>query len=107
MDSETIKNEVREIFAAMGFAGSVEAVDLYQGATSRVSVYMRGDARALIGEHGNNLAALEHIIRRIISKKNMAHAPFVAVKIDLDLIIKEGVDHFIAVIAALAMVLNY
>ena len=60
----------------MGFGEGIEAIATYQGATSRVSVRIRGDARILIGEHGNNLAALEHILRRIATKKYGCEGPF-------------------------------
>ena len=76
VDSETLKNDVKEVFGAMGFADNMEEIESFQGTTSRVSVRMRGDARMLIGEHGNNLAALEHILRRIIAKKHGVETPF-------------------------------
>lgn len=69
MDTEVIKNEVRELFERMGYGDMIEAIESHQGVTSRVSVRVRGDARMLIGEYGDNLAALEHILRRIAAKK--------------------------------------
>ena len=66
---ETIKSEVRDMFERMGYGDDVEAIDAHQGATSRVSVRLRGDARLIIGERGANLAAAEHLIRKIIQKK--------------------------------------
>ena len=53
----------------MGCADDVEEITAHQGATNRVSVRVRGDARMLIGERGANLAALEHVIRKVIQKK--------------------------------------
>lgn len=69
MDMEGIKNEARALFERMGFGDFIEAIDTHQGATSRVSVRIRGDARMLIGEYGNNLGALEHVLRRIAARK--------------------------------------
>lgn len=69
MEMDTLKNEVKTMFSTMGFADEVEDIVVYQGATSRVGVRVRGDARMLIGERGANLAALEHIVRKIAQKK--------------------------------------
>ena len=66
---ETIKNEVKTMFERMGFGQEVEEISAHQGATSRVSVRVRGDASMLIGERGVNLAALEHILRKTVQKK--------------------------------------
>lgn len=66
---EGIKNEVREVFGRMGFGDMVADITAYQGATSRISVRVQGDASMLIGERGANLAALEHLLRRIVQKK--------------------------------------
>lgn len=68
-DLETIKNEVKIVFDRMGFGNEVFEISAYQGATSRVSVKLRGDASMLIGERGANLAALEHLLRKVIQKK--------------------------------------
>lgn len=69
METDVIKNEVRAVFERMGCADEVEEITAHQGTTSRVSVRMRGDARMLIGERGANLAALEHVLRKILHKK--------------------------------------
>lgn len=74
MDMDAIKEEVKILFERMGFAGDIEEIAGYQGVTPRVSVRMRGDARLLIGERGANLAALEHILRKITHKKQGADA---------------------------------
>jgi spoIIIJ-associated protein len=68
-DMETIKNEVKTMFERMGFGNEVEEISAYPGAASRVSVRMRGDASMLIGERGANLAALEHLLRKVTQKK--------------------------------------
>ncbi|OHA04258.1 MAG: hypothetical protein A3J58_00815 [Candidatus Sungbacteria bacterium RIFCSPHIGHO2_02_FULL_52_23] len=60
----------------MGCGDEVEEITAHQGATNRVSVRVRGDARMLIGERGANLAALEHILRKIVQKKHGADAHF-------------------------------
>ena len=70
MDIEGIKEEARNLFASMGFGDSIEAIEGNQGVTCRIEVRMQGDARMLIGEYGNNLSALEHVLRRIVSKKH-------------------------------------
>lgn len=60
----------------MGCADEVEEITSHQGVTNRVSVRVRGDARMLIGERGANLAALEHILRKVIQKKHGADVHF-------------------------------
>ena len=60
----------------MGCADEVEEIISHQGVTNRVSVRVRGDARMLIGERGANLAALEHILRKIIQKKHGENVHF-------------------------------
>ena len=69
MDMDAIKDEIKTLFERMGFAGDVEEIVAHQGVTPRISVRVRGDARMLIGERGANLAALEHIVRKILYKK--------------------------------------
>lgn len=76
MDREAIKNETRVLFEQMGFGDLVEAIETYQGATSRIEVRIRGDARLLIGEYGNNLGALEHVLRRIVARRQGDGAHF-------------------------------
>jgi len=66
---ETVKTEVKTMFERMGFGEDLGEINAYQGATGRISVRVRGDARMLIGERGANLAALEHVLRRTIQKK--------------------------------------
>lgn len=69
MESESIIAEVRTFLERMGCGGEVLEITAHQGATNRVSVAARGDARMLIGERGANLAALEHILRKVMQKK--------------------------------------
>ena len=81
MSAEAIREETRQILERMGFAAELEDVSFHQGVTSRVSARLRGDARMLIGERGVNLAALEHILRKIIQKKQGSD-----IRITLDII---------------------
>jgi spoIIIJ-associated protein len=70
MDTDFIKNEIRVLLNNMGFGGDIDAIEVHQGAAVRYSVYVRGKVSMLIGERGNNLIALEHMLKKIISKKN-------------------------------------
>jgi spoIIIJ-associated protein len=69
MEPDIIKQEIREILERMGYGEEIEAIEAHQGATSRFSVHLRGEANMLIGERGGNLAALEYILKKIIQKK--------------------------------------
>lgn len=74
MDMDAAKEEVKTLFERMGFTHDIEDITAHHGVTPRVSVRVRGDARMLIGERGANLAALEHITRKILHKKYGADA---------------------------------
>ena len=76
MDITAVKNETQEMLEQMGFGDLIEAIETHEGLTHRVSVRMRGDARMLIGEYGDNLGALEHVLRRIVVKKQGTEAHF-------------------------------
>lgn len=88
IDQETIKKEIQSILEHMSFSQDLEGVEVHEGTTSRFSVRLRGSFREeikeeieempgmrvsapsmLIGEHGNNLSALEYLVKRIIKKK--------------------------------------
>ena len=69
MEIDFIKNEIIILLSAMGFGQGVESIDVHQGSAVRFSVHMRGNVSMLIGERGNNLVALEHILKKIINKK--------------------------------------
>jgi len=88
METERIIGEIRTLLAAMGFGGEVRDVLVHRGATTRISVWLwdaalrdremvsveSEDGRAsvssvLIGERGNNLGAIEHLVKKIIRKK--------------------------------------
>ena len=71
MDTTTIiTNTIAEIFSHMGFSDDVLAVEPFQGMMSRFNVRLRGEAHMLIGEDGNHLIALEHLIKRIIRNRH-------------------------------------
>ncbi|MBI3631219.1 MAG: hypothetical protein HY221_02680 [Candidatus Sungbacteria bacterium] len=76
MDMETLKNEIEEMLSQMGFRDEVASIDSYQGLTNRLTVRIRGSANMLIGEHGDNLAALEHVLRKVLVKKYGREAQF-------------------------------
>ena len=83
MDAETIIIEIRAFFTQMGFAEELKSIEAHTGATIRYSVWFDREksytdeeghqhsslVNMLIGERGNNLAAAEHIIKKIIKKK--------------------------------------
>lgn len=64
-----VKTQIKEMFEKMGFGGQIESIEAHQGATSRFSVRIFGEANMLIGEHGNNLSYAEHMLKKIIKKK--------------------------------------
>jgi len=53
----------------MGFGDDLESIESHQGGTTRFSLRVRGEANILIGEWGNNLAAFEHLLKKIVKKK--------------------------------------
>ncbi|MBI4224747.1 MAG: hypothetical protein HY617_00275 [Candidatus Sungbacteria bacterium] len=93
METERITTEIKTLLAAMGFGDEVQDISVHQGATTRISVRVRepghigpdirdrdmlseesGEHEAsvtsmLIGERGNNLGSIEHIVKKIIRKK--------------------------------------
>ena len=85
MDPEVIKQEIKNTLEHMGFVEDLESVEAHQGTTSRFSVKIRNrmleqtadserrefgsETSLLIGERGQNLSALEHILKKIIKKK--------------------------------------
>ncbi len=69
MEVEAVKNTVREFFEQIGYGGEFVSVDAHQGLTSRFSVRTNGEANMLIGERGNNLAAIEHVLKKMIRKR--------------------------------------
>lgn len=76
MNPDNVIAIIRETIKKMGFESALETITAYQGASSRFEIRMRQEARMLIGEHGNNLAALEHIIKKAVRKKYTEEALF-------------------------------
>lgn len=70
MDIQTLTNEIRTFIEHMGFKEDIEAVEGFQGMTMRVSVRMKKDSNLLIGEYGNNLFALEHLLKKYFRQKS-------------------------------------
>src|SRR3989338_5878476 len=85
MELDNIKQEIKTMLARMNFLEEVETVEVHQGTTIRFSVKIRNqivnladdfeprgsglETSLLIGERGCNLAAFEHILKKIIKKK--------------------------------------
>ena len=87
MDTQRIIEEIQTLLTHMGFGEDVREITVHQGATTRMSVWLHereapaladgyavdpehgGVASILIGEHGNNLGAIEHIVKKIVRKK--------------------------------------
>ena len=69
VDAEAIKAEIKTLLSHAGYGEELESIDIHQGATSRFSVRLKGEANILIGEHGNNLADLEYILKLIVREK--------------------------------------
>lgn len=82
MENEIVFSEITALLELMGFKEELETVEARQGAASRFNVRIRNAAEAedpersrasstniLIGEYGGNLAALEHILKKIVKKK--------------------------------------
>lgn len=69
MNPDNIIETIKDVLEKMGFSPELETISAHHGTASRFEIHMRGEARMLIGEHGNNLAALEHLIKKVIKKK--------------------------------------
>ena len=69
MDTQIIKQQIEELLEKLGFGGELESVETYEGAARRFSIILDGRANMLIGEQGNTLLALEHIVKKILRKK--------------------------------------
>lgn len=83
MDSETIKNSLidatRTIINMMGFKAEVEILEnnLNGSILNMVSIKSDDDLGAVIGKNGQNISALEQIIRLVIYKKFPEGANFI------------------------------
>ena len=70
MDTNAIITDtITEVFLHMGLRDEILIVEPFQGVMSRFNVRLRGEAHILIGEHGNNLIAIEHLVKRILRKR--------------------------------------
>lgn len=69
MDIELIKNEIKSFLDKMTYGNEIQSIDMYQGAAVRFEVRVLGDTGMLIGERGNNLAALEHLLKKVVKRK--------------------------------------
>jgi len=85
MDVSLIKKEIETLVQRMSFGSELESIDVHEGAASRFVIRLHSSGREipqgeelhdhpassnmLIGERGNNLAALEYLLKRILQKK--------------------------------------
>ena len=82
MNTDAIKNEIKDLFGQMGFNGDLEDIEIHEGGANRVNLRVQNttsledeqgsripQTNMLIGEYGINLAALEYVIKRILRKK--------------------------------------
>lgn len=76
MDQEKIKQEITDFINHMGMGVFVEKIESYQGTASRFCLRLNNEANILIGEHGNNLASIEHLLKKIIRKKYQTEERF-------------------------------
>lgn len=76
MEMEIIQQEIRDVLAHMGFDRSIESIETHEGAANRLSVRVHNEANMLIGERGNNLVSLEHIVKKLVQKKYPEGAKF-------------------------------
>ena len=76
MDLELIKNEIQQFIDRMTYGHEIQSIEVHQGAAVRFDVNLAGDAGMVIGERGNNLAALEHLLKKIIKKKSGEECKF-------------------------------
>lgn len=74
---DNIKEKLNEFFAKLGIEIQYEIIPASSTEALRVhtNTAYSEDARLLIGEGGQNLAALEHLIRRLLYKDMVAPPP--------------------------------
>ncbi len=98
MEPEIIKQEIRTLLERMSFGDDIVEIEMHHGAASRFCVRMTsrddgmdaGGGRVslvniLIGEHGNNLSALEHLVKKIIKKRHGGKDDEGAISFTLDI----------------------
>lgn len=66
---ETVKAIIDELMSKMGFSASVEIRTLASSETILYAIRVEGDQHLLIGQHGANLAALQHLVRALVRQK--------------------------------------
>lgn len=67
-----LQETVSEFFSKMGFQAAVETTVEEKSETILCMARVEGDQSFLIGQYGANLAAIQHIIRVLVRKKNGA-----------------------------------
>lgn len=72
---ETIENSVEKILDLMSFTATCSVKEVIDTKTEKrayiCTIKTKNDSRFLIGQHGSNLYALEHIIRSILHKNGI------------------------------------
>ena len=66
---ETVTEIIDELMKKMGFSASVEVRELVSSETILFAIRVEGDQHLLIGQHGANLAALQHLVRALARQK--------------------------------------
>jgi spoIIIJ-associated protein len=66
---EAVTGIINDLMQKMGFAASVEVRPLASSETILFAITVEGDQNLLIGQHGANLAALQHLVRALARQK--------------------------------------
>ncbi|OHA85284.1 MAG: hypothetical protein A2408_03680 [Candidatus Yonathbacteria bacterium RIFOXYC1_FULL_52_10] len=69
MGNEHIQRIIEEILLSMGIVGSIEVIEEQAINGVRFHIITDHDTQLLIGNQGTHLAALSHIVRKIVEKK--------------------------------------
>ncbi|OGZ95037.1 MAG: hypothetical protein A3I44_00865 [Candidatus Sungbacteria bacterium RIFCSPLOWO2_02_FULL_51_17] len=65
---EKVKEKTKDVLARLGVEGDVTITESARSDASTVAI-ATADARLLIGERGQNLIALEHIVKKLLAKE--------------------------------------
>ncbi|MEK7172834.1 MAG: R3H domain-containing nucleic acid-binding protein [Patescibacteria group bacterium] len=76
MDTDIVKNCIKSFIEHMGFGDFLDSIDMHQGMAKRFCIRMNNDANMLIGERGNNLVAMEHLIKKMVKKESLEEENF-------------------------------
>ncbi len=71
MDEKTtavIKKTIEELITKMGFSGQVTVTEMEEADSITCDITTETDSSFLIGQHGINLQALQHLVRLIVRK---------------------------------------